>query len=272
MADPNYTGVAGIYFDDPENIDARLAKKGGHITPANWRLGVTKTLACLEQSPCQTSIEVLSMIADRVVRRNKKELEEKFPFPPQYWADLIVTITPDLKGADVLDGTFSPGETDEDDSGGPTIEFTPQYYDNPAEKPSSLRHADEALLHELVHCVRELYRLDLDDTLDGFQPAPRLDQQYDNLGEFCAVVIANIYRSENVRPNLRRDHHGYLPLAKDLSIPSAFVDFWRPALLRIQSEFAHTAFFGCIARVTCAFNPFAELQRRQLAVASPKGK
>jgi hypothetical protein len=82
---------------------------------------------------------------------------------------------------------------------------------------------DDQLLHELVHAVRELR--------GEFNQIPTWDKDWMNEEEFFAVLVSNIYLSEQGKKNLRGNYLGFglLPaplstaegfLGKDASLPS----------------------------------------------------
>lgn len=255
MADLLPTGIPGIWFERSDWAQLTLDERHDGITVDQWRLGVTRTLRCLVTPPCGSSTAILRMIKEgtenRVRLRDGAE-EHKVVIRPRRLDD------ENLRNA---------GETME--YGVASVSFTPQDWDNPAHKPSSLYLADEHLFHELVHVARELSGL-MDYSGSNIVPkVPRHDQDYQNLEEFCAVVITNIYRSENLRPDLRRDHGGepIETLPDDLCDPANFVDLWYGPLCRLKGDFERCGVFHRIAVVQCKFNPFGELQRRQLANA-----
>jgi hypothetical protein len=140
------------------------------------------------------------------------------------------------------------------------LPFTPQDWDNPEFKPQSMELADEVLLHELVHAMRSALNVRTPDSR-GFNPPPRPDQDYGNrfpLEELYAIVITNVYRSENHRPGLRRDHNDpKIPLPPDLRNPSAFAALWLSQLTRLRMEMV--VLFRIIAAVRCEFNPLARV-------------
>ena len=89
---------------------------------------------------------------------------------------------------------------------------------------------------------------------------------YDTLEEFAAIVITNIYRSENGRQGLRRDHLvdqdiKDQPLSPPLTNPRTFLTVWRAQLERLQSELPHLC--NQLARIECPFNPIFELYAAQ---------
>jgi hypothetical protein len=65
---------------------------------------------------------------------------------------------------------------------------------------------DELLLHEVVHGLRHMAGLRMTRNVP-FQAG------YDSFEEFYAILIANIYRSELGRLELRHDHHGFMALS-----------------------------------------------------------
>jgi hypothetical protein len=97
-------------------------------------------------------------------------------------------------------------------------------------------------------------------------PQTRLSQRYDTLEEFAAIVITNIYRSENGREGLRRHHlldekGKDPPLSPPLTNPRTFLIVWRPQLERLQSELPLLC--NQVAPIDCQFNPLFELYAAQ---------
>lgn len=88
-----------------------------------------------------------------------------------------------------------------------TIEFLPQDFVNmnatkELQDFSTGNIEDEALLHEMVHSMRSMAGVKLRRKVPD-QPL------YDDMEEFFAIVIANIYRSECGRKGLRAQHRNY---------------------------------------------------------------
>jgi hypothetical protein len=177
----------------------------------------------------------------------------------------VVTITPSTT---IGQAKWIPS-ADPDAAGYPggVLRFTPQDFDNPALKPGSMNLADEALLHELIHAVLDLCQVNQQQRL-GIWPPPRIDQDYGNespLGDFFAILVTNIYRSENQRPNLRSDHTDPpRMLPADLADPAGFVNCWRPVLMHLQGRLP--TLINALANVhcpgQCRFNPFYVLQQQ----------
>jgi len=67
-------------------------------------------------------------------------------------------------------------------------------------------YSDEVLLHELVHAMSVLEGTSANET--PFQHPKRQDMvnQFQNMEEFTATVITNVYRSEMGRPGIRMDY------------------------------------------------------------------
>ena len=130
---------------------------------------------------------------------------------------------------------------------------------------------DEVLLHELIHALRQAMGKEDDATLSApFERQRRIDnasnynqlddkyaQSYQNLEEFIAVLLTNIYRSEKSRIGLIRDHAGDYFLAPPLTNPRNFLIVWRPQIVRMCNEMPMLC--NAIASVNCYFNPIFEL-------------
>jgi hypothetical protein len=107
--------------------------------------------------------------------------------------------------------------------------------------------ADEALLHEMLHGLRDLAGQD--------DNAQKLAGGWDTLEEFYAILITNIYMSERGRMQLRKDHHGYQPLEKNLSTSTGFLT--KLEHLRWLSWLVNrnAVFLRRVADVVTSFNP-----------------
>jgi hypothetical protein len=73
----------------------------------------------------------------------------------------------------------------------------------------------ETLLHEMLHGLRIMAG-------QGGNPLP-IGLQYDNMEEFYAILITNIYMSERGRKRLRKNHHTDSPLDPDASTSEGFL-------------------------------------------------
>lgn len=108
----------------------------------------------------------------------------------------------------------------------------------------------EVLFHEMVHSLQQM-----DGTLS--QVAVN-DPHLDDYGEFCAIVAANIYRSERGFTSLRADHSGFSKLGKhsggqDLTNPATFASVYATPLAKwigLQKDFCLE-----LASSTARFNP-----------------
>lgn len=133
-----------------------------------------------------------------------------------------------------------------------TIRFTPQDWIGMTAVPGE--DADETLLHEMVHALRDARGQARCVAVPVPQVSRRLlrrmpralrrvhpdfRQEYDDIEEFLAVVITNIYRSERKRPGLRADHvdaqartkNGELrTLAYPFTVAEQFYGFWSSQL------------------------------------------
>ena len=127
------------------------------------------------------------------------------------------------------------------------LEYTPGMWvpGNPNSTPlATPTGAQEMLLHELVHAIRQMRGVA--DT--------RALANYDSRDEFHAILVTNIYRSERKITPLRRDHHGFQPLVN----PSAFYTQPRNKLLVMDLCREMQAFTRALADVDCSFNPIRQ--------------
>jgi hypothetical protein len=107
--------------------------------------------------------------------------------------------------------------------------------------------ADEILLHEMVHGLRQMMGRWVRERVNG-------NPGMDNHEEFTAIVISNVYRSERGIPRSRRDHHGYVPLAGDVTNPAIFRTTFSQYLSYMDIEMPGVC--ALPRRATCSFNPF----------------
>lgn len=118
-----------------------------------------------------------------------------------------------------------------------------EYYYGPGAQP------DEVLLHEVVHGLRHMAGLRMTRNVP-FQSG------YDKFEEFYAILIANIYRSELRRPDLRTDHRSFKPLESiGIKTQEDFYDYrlnkWHLEKLQRQQP----SLFFDLQAVKAKFNP-----------------
>ena len=118
-----------------------------------------------------------------------------------------------------------------------------KYWSGPGTLP------DELLLHEVVHGLRHM---------GGFRMTRNVPFQkdYDTFEEFYAILIANIYRSELGKSDLRRDHHGFQTLVS-IGINNS-TDFYnyrlnKQHLKKLRNQ--QPLFFADLTLVKAPFNP-----------------
>jgi hypothetical protein len=111
---------------------------------------------------------------------------------------------------------------------------------------------DEVLLHELVHALRQ--------GLGKWLCAP-MDDNFDTVEDFYAILVANIYRSENRYTTLRKDHRGFQPLAPPLNNEGEYYKEYRERIDRFIQEMPDP-FCNALAVVSCQFNPIRRAMRR----------
>ncbi|MFL5241233.1 MAG: hypothetical protein ACJ8FY_03925 [Gemmataceae bacterium] len=116
---------------------------------------------------------------------------------------------------------------------------------------------DEALFHELVHALRQMYGL--------YYPFPTMGSlvDYGDEEEFFAIVATNVYISaKNKNDQLRASHNGFEPLAAPLNTSSGFVDDSDNRQLLQRQCFANKVLWFELAVSNAQFNPFRELKSR----------
>lgn len=135
-----------------------------------------------------------------------------------------------------------------------TVRFTPGTFANAPASAASCAvpggagwRADEVLFHELCHSYRHTVGRALCDATNM--------GTYDTLEEFFAIVVANVYLSENggASAQLRSNHHGFCTITTPAAFPSTPRD--TTLLARIRRE--ERAYCGRLHNeVTATFNPF----------------
>jgi|SRR5215204_713932 len=121
----------------------------------------------------------------------------------------------------------------------------------PKKKPNPLALADEILVHELLHAVRDMAGA-------SFRRRVPRQPRYDNFEEFYAIVVANVYRSECGRSGVRSDNHS--------TFESMYVD--GKGFLRLHFNRMHLQRFcrrhenlaAELSKISTYFNPFQHLR------------
>jgi hypothetical protein len=147
------------------NTDASAARSRPDITPTSWQAGVDYALHCLTTiAPCITSKAVIDAISG-----SGKSVTITPSAQTRFASGRIEAnagTSPDDDSAATAAG--KPTEKGNKGAGGGsncTIEFTPEDFDAPAGSSSSLNVTDEALLHELVHAMRQVRGIEDSTTL-----------------------------------------------------------------------------------------------------------
>jgi hypothetical protein len=265
--------VPGIFLDNSLAVDR------SDITEQSWRDGIEYILSCLySYQPCTTSRSVLHAIS-RSGRTVTIMPEKQSRFSSGRITPNATTTPTDDTAASAAGKQSEQGSIGVGGGSDVIITFNSQDFESPSSS-KSLDAADEVLLHELVHAVRQVKGFEDNAPLvapieilrrgEGAETAQRLGttspphkytQIYHNIEEFCAILITNIYRSENGRPGLIRDHYGRGPkeLAWPLTNARNFLTVWRPQISRIFGEMNDVC--RPVAEVQCHFNPFGEFAR-----------
>lgn len=251
------------------------------LSSDQWMTGVDSALSALLVPPCQTS----RLILDMVVSSGKTVtiIPEKRPMQPDRSdanASANATNPPDAARVGGTSEDHKPGTGLGSDV---IMTFTAQDSAEPS-AAAPLNVSDEAILHEMVHAMRQTWGME--DTVDlhapgwapymrkgdlapnermeaslGLRPIPKAgkySQIYHEYEEFIAVLITNIYRSENNRPGLMRDHSGFFELAYPLTNAKNFLTVWRSWIERLVGELPALV-VDQLASVEAHFNPIWEL-------------
>jgi hypothetical protein len=165
------------------------------------------------------------------------------------WKDATPDDTPPLYCADGpvenrnMTGTPLPNQPKGSGHGSDTvIWFTPQDYIKTDTLPGG--RPDEVLLHEMVHALRMEMGLNL---------CLGMDDGFDTVEEFYAILIANIYRSECGYQTLRANHDGKKMLAAPFTDDGRFYKQWKDKVDTLIHQMRDLC--NALAAVPCAFNP-----------------
>src|SRR5262249_30007406 len=105
---------------------------------------------------------------------------------------------------------------------------------------------DDTLMHEMLHGLRQMV---------GQWDGSSIGLDYDTIEEFYAILLTNIYMSERGKPQLRKNHHGKVPLEPEYCTSEGFLQ--RGDHLRwVNWLVTHNAvFLKKVADVDAPFNP-----------------
>ncbi|WP_315836475.1 hypothetical protein [Bradyrhizobium prioriisuperbiae] len=251
------------------------------VTESEWLEGVKSTWHYLiDLPPNTTSLAIINAI--RGTGKKITIVPEPKPYMPDK-SDANAHADPvNPQAATRPGGTPEGGTNPGSGTGGGSdvvLAFVAQDWDKPS-AAASLRAADETLLHELVHAMRQAQGLEdtipleapfavlrkgsgsISSLMSGEAgPTTKYSQIYNEYEEFVAIVITNIYRSEAQRIGLKRDHLGEkgkdAELRYPLTNPRNFLTVWRTQLEQMSREMPRVC--GKLAEVRCAFNPISEL-------------
>jgi hypothetical protein len=265
-------------------IDPTDISKRPDLTESKWIDGVNRTLRCLwEIAPCCSSRAVLLAIQNSGKRVTIIPPSDRPLFPDKSDAHLSANPAPgeDDDAADVGTAVTKTGNLGSGKGANVIVEFA--FEDcAPPDRNAPLTAADDSLIHELTHAMRMAIGRDdekwstnpalpfmvrkdqsgkpcgpLEIGMSTCEPAKPTHQFYTNFEEFVAIVITNIYRSENQRPGLRRDHVGLAELGYPLTNARVFMDLWKPQLDHMWTRMTLVCFQ--LAEVKCHYNPIREL-------------
>jgi len=125
------------------------------------------------------------------------------------------------------------------------IYFTSQDYIKTCGLPGG--RSDEVLLHELVHALRMAW---------GTNLCLGMDDGFDTIEEFYAILITNIYRSECGYKTLRADHNGKEKLPDALANDAAYYKRYKEKIDKLAQDYP--VLCKTIAAVPSKFNPIRQ--------------
>lgn len=272
MSVKHYRG--NIYLDSL--MDGQLR---ADLSSVEWQREVLKQLTILfERPPVKTSQAVL-----RAINATKKKITI-VPGPRGLGNFPDAGTTPDsprdatdkglpvlvCSGADVGNPAAPPG-TGTGLGSDSRVEYTPQDY-IAAKRPDGIDFnpwmPDEVLLHELVHGLRQARGRLRCVAMPNTPELRDSNQLYDNVEEFLAILIENIYRSEKEYPGgLVADHQfrhkqntwpddtelRFVPLSRALSDDLKFYKKWSPWIDTLCKQMLRL--FIHLANVPADWNP-----------------
>jgi hypothetical protein len=251
------------------------------LNEGQWLAGVQSTWHYLLDLPPNTTSRTI-VNAIRATGKKVAIVPERQPMMPDK-SDANAHADPTNPQAATRPGGTPEGRTNPGSGVGGgsdvVLAFVAQDWETPSPN-ASLRAADETLLHELVHALRQT--LGIEDSIPLDAPfavlqkgsgsvsqlmsgsagqTTKYSQIYNEYEEFVAIVITNIYRSELERAGLRRDHLGKNGKDAELTYPLTnsrnFLTVWRAQLGRMCREMPRVC--DKLAEIDCAFNPIFEL-------------
>ena len=107
---------------------------------------------------------------------------------------------------------------------------------------------DEVLLHELVHAVRDMWGVS--------HVCSKVGGGYDNVEEFYAILVSNMYMSEQHQATLRANHGAYSPMKKEDE--KNFLKTYHSLIEAFTEDQPFLA--SQLNLVKCRFNPIREYE------------
>jgi hypothetical protein len=147
------------------------------------------------------------------------------------------------------------------EGGGSNVElyFTPSEWGggkSPCSGPGSSWPADQVLVHELVHALRDMQGLT--------NPVPTTNTSYLNEEEFLAIVVEDVYISAKGGTKFRANHFDDSVLWSPLDTSKGFVEYQDNGKVLDYYASMWQPFFGQLANLTQPkFNPFREVILRK---------
>ena len=129
------------------------------------------------------------------------------------------------------------------------VEYSPATWREVNHRTKAVRPGEgpaEVLIHELTHAMRMGHGIFFDFTVAK-------NMKMDNYEEFCAILVANVYRSERGFTHMRLGHHG----AEAMRLAATGATYYAKYADLIDKWFsAQRDFCLAMASVNAKFNPF----------------
>lgn len=139
------------------------------------------------------------------------------------------------------------------EGGNARVSFSPNMWQTGgkcANKYANGKNEDEVLLHELLHAYRMVRGTSSQVSLN------KTDKNYDDIEELFAILVTNVYMSENGKTKFRRDHHGFAALPNKWATSEKFINDQDFSYWVEKFWFTEVPFVPMLATLSAPFNPF----------------
>ncbi len=233
--------------DKTLNFEARIRGQLDAIIAARSGVGQT-VLGAIDKKKL---IRIIPYVGSDSEERLKDRAKEK-KWADSAWQCNATGGRPDGLWAEVCDAVTSDGTKS-------LVFFSPEMWMAGGACNSATQvgaGVDEVLFHELLHAYNQT-----DGKREQFQKlkiAEGGEQLYDDIAEFFAIVITNMYMSEKNATALRAHHHGFTPLPAKWKTSEGFITDennrkWLKHVMTHEPGLCMGLIFTCAG---VPFNPF----------------